>query len=103
MAGAAFALLYYQRGWNLTRLTDRLFRWPKFPFRAKPRLHLHNPPDQEPPHPDLSAEVDRILEKIYREGEASLTSQERHTLEKASREYQQRGTGGRSDPSDHVR
>ena len=99
VAGAAFALLYYQRGWNLTRLTDSVFRWPKFPSRAKPRLRVHNS-DIEPPHPDLSAEVDRILEKIYREGEASLTSQERHTLEKASREYQQRGTGGggRGDP-----
>jgi len=41
----------------------------------------------------LGAEVDRILEKIYRNGEASLTPQERQTLEKASREYQQRGVG----------
>jgi len=102
VAGAAFAVLYYQRGWNLTRLSAGLFRWPKFRFRAKPRLRVHNP-DKEP-QSDLSAEVDRILEKIYREGEASLTSQERHTLEKASREYQQRGSGsgGRGDPPSHV-
>ena len=31
-----------------------------------------------------------ILEKISREGEASLTAQERDTLEDASRRYQQR-------------
>jgi len=103
VAGAAFAILYYQRGWNLTRLSGGLFRWPKFPFRTKPRLRVHNP-DKEP-RPDLSAEVDRILEKIYREGEASLTSKERQTLEKASKEYQQRGAGGggRGDPPSHVR
>ena len=34
--------------------------------------------------------MDRILEKIYREGEASLTAKERKTLETASREYQRR-------------
>ena len=50
-------------------------------------------PDDEPPHPDFSAEVDRILEKIYREGEGGLTPKERQTLEKASREYQRKGAG----------
>ena len=34
--------------------------------------------------------MDRILEKIYREGEASLTAKERKTLETASREYQRK-------------
>jgi ribosome maturation protein Sdo1 len=38
----------------------------------------------------LSAEVDRILEKIYREGEASLTRKERRFLEQASRQFQRR-------------
>jgi hypothetical protein len=88
LAGAAFAFVYFQRRWNLTRLTDRFInvRWPS--FRPRPRLHIHKP--EEPPPSDLSAEVDRILEKIYREGEASLTAKERKTLEAASREYQQR-------------
>jgi len=35
-------------------------------------------------------EVDRILDKIHREGESSLTRKERHVLESASREYQRR-------------
>ena len=34
--------------------------------------------------------MDRILEKISRQGEASLTAKERHTLETASREYQKK-------------
>jgi membrane associated rhomboid family serine protease len=94
LAGAAFALVYYQRGWNLTRWSGGLFTWPKSLFRTKPSLRVHAP-DDEPPHPDLSAEVDRILEKIYREGETSLTAKERKFLEKASREYQRKGPGGR--------
>jgi membrane associated rhomboid family serine protease len=99
VAGAAFAIVYYLQGWNLTRWSGGLFTWPaslwqrgRSLFRRKPRLHVHKP-DDEPPHPDFSAEVDRILEKIYREGEGSLTPQERQTLEKASREYQRKGAG----------
>jgi membrane associated rhomboid family serine protease len=89
LAGAAFAFVYYQQRWNLGGLAERLFpfRWPTFPRR--PRLRVHQPPD-EPLPSDLNAEVDRILEKIYREGESSLTSKERRTLEAASRQYQQR-------------
>jgi membrane associated rhomboid family serine protease len=93
LAGAAFAFIYYQRGWNFTRLTEGHIAWPR--FRRKPRLRIHEP--EEEPRVDLSAEVDRILEKIYREGEASLTAKERKTLETASREYQRRtrAEGGR--------
>jgi membrane associated rhomboid family serine protease len=99
VAGAAFALLYYQGGWNLTRLTGGLPGGFKSPFRRKPRLRVRSA-DDEPPHPDFSAEVDRILEKIYREGEAGLTPKERQTLEQASREYQRKGAAnsGRGNP-----
>jgi membrane associated rhomboid family serine protease len=99
VAGAAFAALYYLRGWNLTRLTEGFPSRLKSPFRSKPRLRVHTP-DDEPPPSDLGAEVDKILEKIYREGEASLTPKERKTLEKASREYQRKGSGngGRDNP-----
>jgi membrane associated rhomboid family serine protease len=88
LAGAAFALIYYQLGWNLTRLTADRVAWPT--FRRKPHLRIHTP--EEEPQPDLSVEVDHILEKIYREGEASLTAKERKTLETASREYQRKKT-----------
>ena len=73
-------------GWNLTRLTPARIPWPS--FRRKPRLRIHKP--EQEPGSDLSAEVDRILEKIYREGEASLSAKERKTLETASREYQRK-------------
>ena len=91
LAGAAFAFIYYQRGWNLGRLTGRV-KWPS--FRRQPHLRVHapeeeTPSDREAPS-DMSEEVDRILEKIYREGESSLTAKERKFLEAASRQYQRK-------------
>ncbi len=87
LAGAAFAFVYYMRRWNLTRVTDRLFSFN--PIKSRPRLRIHQPEHEEKKQ-KLSGEVDRILEKIHREGEASLTRKERRTLESASRQYQQR-------------
>jgi membrane associated rhomboid family serine protease len=85
LAGAAFALLYFKFRWNLTRLTDFRIGLPR--LRPRPKLRVHDP-EQE--WSDLNQEVDRILEKISREGEDSLTRKERHTLEEASREFQRR-------------
>jgi membrane associated rhomboid family serine protease len=85
LAGGAFALVYYQSGWNLGRMLPG--RWSGPTFRWRPRLRIHDPHDEGP---TLGEQVDRILEKISREGEASLTKSERRTLEEASRRYQQR-------------
>lgn len=85
LAGAAFALLYYKLRWNLGRLTP--FRLGLPHLRRQPKLRVHDP-EQE--WHDLNQEVDRILEKISREGEGSLTRKERRTLEEASREFQRR-------------
>ncbi|MHB1037296.1 MAG: rhomboid family intramembrane serine protease [Pirellulales bacterium] len=85
LAGAAFAFVYYQAGWNLGRLVPRNFSLPR--FKPRPKLRLHDP---QPREEALSESVDRILEKISREGEGSLTKAERRTLEEASRRYQQR-------------
>jgi membrane associated rhomboid family serine protease len=88
LAGAAFAFVYHQRRWNLSRLTASRLPWPT--FRRKPRLRVVKP--DEGRQNTLSDEVDRILAKIYRDGEASLSAEERKTLETASREYQRRKT-----------
>ncbi len=85
LAGAAFAFLYYQLGWNLTRLTGGGFSLAK--LKPRPKLRIHDPVREDA---ELSAEVDRILEKIHREGEDSLTRKERRKLEDASRTYQNR-------------
>lgn len=86
LAGAAFAYAYHRLRWNLGRLVEGRFSLPS--FRRRPRLRIHHP-DQENT-PDLSEEVDRILAKIHREGEESLTRKERRTLETASRQYQRK-------------
>lgn len=92
LAGAAFAFIYFQTGLNLGRLLPASFALPRLDgfrrlYRSRPRLRLHDPPEDER---RLSAEVDRILEKIHQQGETSLTDQERRTLKHASRRYQQK-------------
>jgi len=88
LAGAAFAFLYFRFRWNLTRLTRGKFAW--LSFKRGPKLRIHDPGTEEA---DLSAKVDRILEKIHTQGEASLTRKERRILESASRRYQKRRGG----------
>jgi membrane associated rhomboid family serine protease len=100
LAGAAFAAIYYQCGWNFARLTSWWTAWPSF-FRRKPALRVHHPNDAT--LDDLGEQVDRILEKISREGEASLTAKERQMLETASRAYQHRvGRGSDFGKKDDV-
>jgi membrane associated rhomboid family serine protease len=85
LAGSAFAFFYYYTGVNFGRFVPRRLSWSA--FKRRPKLTIHTPPRREE---DLGRQVDRILEKISREGESSLTPNERHTLEEASRHYQQR-------------
>jgi membrane associated rhomboid family serine protease len=91
LGGAAMALIYYGLGVNFGRW------WPRFSLRLprpRPKLRVHTPEDEPDKPGNLSEEeVDRILEKISREGEASLTRQERRILETASRQYQKRRQG----------
>jgi membrane associated rhomboid family serine protease len=98
VAGAIFGLLYAWRGWQLGDLTNVLAT-----FRRR-RMRVVRPDDdatspRRPPAPpreasrldaDLQQEVDRILEKISRSGESSLTSAERDTLTQASRRLKER-------------
>jgi membrane associated rhomboid family serine protease len=81
LAGAAFAALYFYRGWNLER-----FDWSGW-FQRRSRLKVHRPRDD---YQSLQEQVDVILEKISRQGEASLTRRERKKLEQLSKEIRQR-------------
>ncbi len=89
IGGAAFAFLYLQLQWKLTSLLPRSHRfgW-KLPGR-RPRLRVHDP---EVASDDLAAEADRILAKVHREGEQSLTGRERRTLERYSRQVRDKRT-----------
>jgi len=91
LGGAGFAFLYHRFGWNLTRWTSGWFS--SLGRRRGPRLRVHDPDRQQHKDRELSKEVDRILEKIHRQGEDSLSRKERRTLENASRQYQKRRQG----------
>ena len=82
LGGAAFAYFYLQLRWNFSRLlpSSGKFRW-KLPGRG-PKLRIHDPDDDQ----QLAAEADRILAKMHSEGEQSLSSRERRTLERYSRQ-----------------
>lgn len=92
LTGAAFAFAYWYFGWNLGRLpgsdsVSRLWRAPKKWFRKRPNLRAFDP---ESSYEDLDAEGDRLLEKVGREGQASLTPRERRVLEDYSRRMRQK-------------
>jgi membrane associated rhomboid family serine protease len=95
LAGAAFGILYAWRGWNLDGLTEAPARW--WSGLKRQRLRIVRPDDDsdrrvacDRDEPPLEQEVDRILEKIARSGEASLTQAERDTLTRASRRLKNR-------------
>jgi hypothetical protein len=94
LAGAAFGLLYAWRGWNLGGLSDLSThlrrRWRGMRV-VRPEDDFQTPRQRERADDEaLQAEVDRLLEKISRSGEASLTPQERETLTRASERFKQR-------------
>ena len=85
LAGAGLAVVYWFSRIRLENAFSSVSRW------KKPRLKIHHVDDTPPQKDDpLEKEVDQILRKISRSGEASLTDAERETLRRASREYQNR-------------
>ncbi len=90
LAGAAFAGLYYFRRWNLswldfTAVGELPQRWGQRSRRMKLKLH---DPDRKLAREE--ADADRILAKIFEQGEQSLTAAERRTLERHSRRKRER-------------
>jgi membrane associated rhomboid family serine protease len=96
LVGAAFAASYFFGKW-------RLSPWLNFlSFSRSSRLRVRSPDDErddpysnEPSNrnsadPNVDMEADRILEKLHREGQASLTRKEKKLLEAYSRRMRQR-------------
>lgn len=85
ITGALYALLYFKTEWSLGvwDLGSRFqgWRW----RRSKPALKLHT---GDEPYSKLDEQADAILDKLYREGQASLTARERAVLEEYSRRMQ---------------
>ncbi len=86
LAGIGFAAIYYLAGWRLDFLAPGRFNQTLKQLR-KPKLRIHDP---EKKLAEEALQADRILEKIHREGEASLTSNERKLLERYSRRMRQK-------------
>ncbi len=86
LGGALFGFVFYKTGWTLFTLAPSGLLKRGMTAR-RPKLKLHAPEQDD----ELLAErVDAILAKISREGEASLSKDERRVLEDASRRYQKR-------------
>lgn len=92
VAGALFGLAYAWRGWDLGGLDEFVARFRRRRMRVvRPEDDPARPPRAAGARPsgrldaELQEEVDRILEKISRSGESSLSAAERETLTHASR------------------
>ncbi len=84
IGGLIFGFLYFRWNMRITRWWDQFAgRIATRRRRGKLRVFTEAPE----PESNLSSQVDAILEKISREGEASLTARERKILAQASKQY----------------
>lgn len=89
LAGAVMGFAYHRFGLNFGHLLpSRLLSVGKW-LKAKPKLRVHQP-DADDRYRDQDAEADRLLEKVHRQGEESLTAKERRLLEDYSRRMKQK-------------
>lgn len=93
LVGAAFAFCYFKFRWNIGRMlpgggsTSWLKKLSQSRRRSTFRIH---DPDADSRHQKIDDNADRILDKLHREGEDSLTSKERKILEDYSRRMRQK-------------
>ena len=87
LTGMAFGAAYFQFKWNFSWMK---FGWLAEAFSSKPKLRVHNPDIKEEA---LKEQADKVLEKIAREGEDSLTSKERRILERYSKSLRNKNRG----------
>ena len=85
LGGAAFGVACNHFQWRLIPFWHQLTR--RFSgirrVRRSPKVRIYQPSDDK----TLASQVDRILQKIHEQGEASLSDKERETLKEASRRF----------------
>ncbi len=86
LAGAALAAAYFYSGIRLTSPGGSGFSF-KMPNLSRPKLKVHDPDRR---YADLDRQADRLLDKVHREGQDSLTAAERKILDDYSRRMRQR-------------
>ena len=85
LAGAALAFAYYRLGIRVDRVIPTTLSLRS--LRPKPKLRVHDPDAR---YGELDRRADRILDKLYRQGQESLTAEERRILEDYSRRMRQK-------------
>jgi membrane associated rhomboid family serine protease len=93
LGGAAFGVVYKYFGWRMYGIWNRLrsgIRLPRLRSRPKVRLYKPSVSSMKTSRRDLDLQVDRILDKISKQGESSLTENERELLKEASKKYKNR-------------
>jgi membrane associated rhomboid family serine protease len=95
VVGVVFTILYYRFDWNLSSLPgfDWLGSLPRFVgslFRPRPKLKVYSEGEEDAAYNELEEQADRILSKLHREGESSLSPEERKLLERYSRLMRQK-------------
>jgi len=93
LGGLAFGYVYWRRGIRLEPYWERLarFRWDRVLFGSRRKIRIFVPP-KEPSAGKLDAKVDAVLQKILKQGEASLSDEDREVLRSASERYRRRST-----------
>lgn len=87
LTGAAYAYLFFRTQWELSQAMPFLAAGSVGNlFKSRPKLRVHSPETDE----QLASKADAILDKLHREGEASLTARERKILEQYSRSIKQK-------------
>lgn len=103
LGGALFGAVYYLAGLQLLSLGVTFRRDQQVRRPAAPRLRVLPPPDEPPDEPAdtpppppeptntrFEDRVDRILEKVSKHGQESLTEEERELLFRAGEHYKKR-------------
>lgn len=87
LVGVACASIYFFGGLDFGRMTN--WKSLRRSFQNKPKLRVHKI-EEEPASSRDEIEADRLLEKIYREGQNSLTHKEQQFLERYSRSVREK-------------
>ena len=82
LGGMLIGFLYLRRDWKFQSFFERV-------KRKRPRISVRPQPGRRKEREEIQAEVDRILNKISREGMESLTEEEQEVLDEASKLYKE--------------
>lgn len=96
LSGALFAVIYHRFGARFADWWPRGWTWrggERAAARKRPPqdVRLYVPEEEsDAAYDDLDAQADRVLDKLHRQGDASLTADERRVLEAYSRRMRQK-------------